>query len=62
MYTIIDGSSAVTSDGDQKKIVTISVSTASDIPEPEENWGCGSMCIITSTHSVKMLNDEGAWE
>lgn len=61
MYTFMDGVQTSDSTGEKKKVVTISVSAESDIPEPEENWGCGSICLIANTHSYKMLNSEGEW-
>lgn len=62
MYTFIDGAQTSDSTGEKKKIVTISVSTENDIPEPEEDWACGSICLIANTHSYKMLNSEGEWK
>ncbi|MBO7714634.1 MAG: hypothetical protein J6S85_13745 [Methanobrevibacter sp.] len=62
MYTFIDGNSSSTSTGDKKKIVTISVDTESDIPEPENDWGCGSVCWIINTNTIKMLNSQGEWK
>lgn len=62
MYTFLEGSQTSTSEGEKKKVVAIAVSTESDIPVPENDWGCGSMCIIADYHSVKILNENGEWK
>ena len=45
--------------------VTILVDSASEIPQPQENWAAGSMCIIAdgTANSVdyKILNNQRKW-
>ena len=45
--------------------VTILVDSAAEIPEPQENWAAGSVCIIAdnSVNSVdyKILNNQRKW-
>lgn len=62
MYTFLEGYNSSTSEGKKVKIVTISVDTEEEIPSPEDDWGCGSSCIISNTHNVKFLNSEGEWK
>lgn len=61
MYTFMEGTYSSDSEGTEKKIVQISVDTASEIPEPETDWGCGSSCLIVDTQDVKFLNSQGVW-
>ena len=41
--------------------VTIFVDNEGDIPEPEETWLPGSMCLIADTKVIKLLNHERMW-
>lgn len=45
--------------------VTIIVDTSGEIPEPQENWAVGSVCIIAddTANSVdyKILNNKRKW-
>ena len=45
--------------------VTILVDSTSEIPEPQENWAVGSVCIIAddtaNSLGYKMLNKQRKW-
>lgn len=41
--------------------VAILADTAADVPQPKSIWDAGSICIIASDHSCKLLNTEGEW-
>lgn len=41
--------------------VEIFADTADDVPEPQDVWAVGSMCIIGETHEYRWLNSERKW-
>ena len=44
-----------------EQTVEVYADSASDIPEPQENWLAGSACIVMDSQEVKLLSTEGAW-
>lgn len=61
MYKIIEHTPAGGENGIAQIRVVILADTASDIPEPLEQWAVGSICMIAETHRYKVLNNEGEW-
>lgn len=61
MYTIMESSMTRYSDGVQMSRVVIMVDAATDIPEPNDAWDSGSMCLVAEDHSYKILNNEREW-
>ena len=61
MYTIMESSMTRYSEGVQMFRVVIMVDAATDIPEPNDAWDSGSMCLVAEDHSYKILNNEREW-
>lgn len=61
MYTIMESSMTRYSEGVQMSRVVIMVDAATDIPEPNDAWDSGSMCLVAEDHSYKILNNEREW-
>jgi hypothetical protein len=62
MYTIINSEFIKWDEEIQKFRVDIVVDSESDIPEPKDKWYVGSTVFITETHTIRILNNKGAWE
>ena len=60
MYTVIEKTSSCNADENGKVLqrVVIMVDAATDIPEPNDAWDSGSMCLVAEDHSYKILNNE----
>jgi hypothetical protein len=62
VYTIIGSEIIKFDDNGAINRVDIVADSENDIPKPEANWSPGSTVFITETHTMKMLNNKGAWE
>ena len=63
MYTMIERESSLNADENGKVLqrVAIQVDTSDDVPEADESWDVGSICMIAATHGYKVLNSEREW-
>ena len=63
MYTMIERGSSLSADENGKVLqrVVILADTADDVPEADESWAVGSICMIAATHKYKVLNGEREW-
>lgn len=61
MYTVMDRTVSRRVGETTLSIVQIIADTAEDVPEPDESWDAGSMCMIAEDHSFKILNNEREW-
>lgn len=60
MYTVIEDDIRYIGDIKRNRIM-IQVDTAGDVPDPDESWDTGSICMIAETHAYKVLNSEREW-